>query len=189
MTKQMKPSDIYYTQYSILEYFKNGHSIESTSEDIKSGKLHIDELPKIRVFYEQEKCNRWMSLDNRRLWVFKQLELTRFLEKVTVETVKPDPAELNRKFTTINCGTSISIRKRKPWLPCLKSAAPTIEEDVTDDEEILIIYEYEPEELDGYDSENEEVIPALQTYKQNCLSKTLTPRKKPSRKLDLLTTL
>lgn len=182
MTKEMRPSDIYYTQYSILEYFKNGHSIQSTSEDIKNGKLSINDLPKIRVFYEQEKCHQWMSLDNRRLWVFKQLELARFLEKISVETVQPDPAELNRKFTTTNCGTSIRIRKRKPWIPCLR-AVPYTAEDDADYEEIVIVYEYEPEQLDGYDSEKEEVIPALKTYRQSCQSRTSKFSKKSTHRL------
>ncbi len=63
------PNKIRFTQDSISSVFKNGNTLESTVNDLKSGKISPTDFPPIRIF---EKGGEMYSLDNRRLNVFQR---------------------------------------------------------------------------------------------------------------------
>jgi antirestriction protein len=67
----LKPSDIMYSQNSIGNKFKNGDQIGEVLDNIMEDRLSISKLPTIEV-----KCidGRYVSSDNRRVWILKQLD-------------------------------------------------------------------------------------------------------------------
>ena len=83
----LKPSEILYSQSSIANKFiKGGHGlIGEVLDDIMEDRLSISSLPKIKV-----KCidGSYVSCDNRRLWILKQLERLGRLNEVSVKIAK-----------------------------------------------------------------------------------------------------
>ncbi|KAJ8318950.1 hypothetical protein KUTeg_004041, partial [Tegillarca granosa] len=93
---RLKPSDVYYCQDSINNVF-----------DHKS--RHRD-VPPIQVWRDVD-SGKWFSADNRRLWVFKNLHLLGKCDSISVIQISDIRYILDRKFTTINGGTSIIVRR------------------------------------------------------------------------------
>jgi hypothetical protein len=83
---RLSPSDISYSQTSISPVFRCGRSIYSTLDAVWTGQLDVDDIPPITVFLVPGKGDdyNWCSLDNRRLWVWKQLEQSRSKFQVPV---------------------------------------------------------------------------------------------------------
>jgi len=81
----LKPSDIMYSQNSIGNKFKNGDQIGEVLDDIMEDRLSISRLPTIEVKYID---GRYVSSDNRRLWILKQLERLGSVNQVSVKTTK-----------------------------------------------------------------------------------------------------
>ena len=81
----LKPSDIMYSQNSIGNKFKNGDQIGEVLDDIMEDRLSISKLPTIEV-----KCidGSYVSSDNRRLWILKQLERLGRVNEVNVKTTR-----------------------------------------------------------------------------------------------------
>jgi len=86
----LKPSEILYSQSSIAykfrdDKYKNGDQIGKVLDDIMEDRLSISRLPTIEV-----KCidGRYVSCDNRRLWILKQLERLGRVNEVNVKTTK-----------------------------------------------------------------------------------------------------
>jgi hypothetical protein len=81
----LKPSDILYSQNSISNKFTNGLQIGEVLDDIMEDKLPISKLPTIEV-----KCidGSYVSSDNRRLWILKQLERLGRVNEVNVKTTR-----------------------------------------------------------------------------------------------------
>ena len=83
----LKPSEILYSQSSIANKFTNGDhgQIGEVLDDIMEDRLTISELPEIEV-----KCidGSYVSCDNRRLWILKQLERLGRVNEVSVQIVK-----------------------------------------------------------------------------------------------------
>ncbi|XP_076824816.1 uncharacterized protein LOC143470521 isoform X3 [Clavelina lepadiformis] len=103
----LKPSEIRFTQDSIAMYFQNGEAINNVCERIALGELNIDDFPKIEVVPLDE---FYFSLDNRRLYMFRVLEILGVTARVPVIFKNPTT---DRKLTTINKGCHIEIRKSK----------------------------------------------------------------------------
>lgn len=72
MTKSvyLNPEDIMFSQSTIGKEFKDGRRIADTLKKLKKKEISIEAIPPIRVIQQQ---GVWVSIDNRRLWVFKQL--------------------------------------------------------------------------------------------------------------------
>jgi filamentous hemagglutinin len=103
LTGYANPADIKFTQNSVSNTFKDGQSLHSTIDALKSGKISPDDLPPIRVF---EKDGVVYSLDNRRLLAASQAG-------VSVKIVPATQAEVAKeawKMTTPNGGTIICVR-------------------------------------------------------------------------------
>ena len=86
----LKPSEIMYSQSSIANKFIKGDhgQIGKVLDDIMEDRLPISKLPTIEV-----KCidGRYVSSDNRRLWILKQLERLRRVNQVSVKTTRRMP--------------------------------------------------------------------------------------------------
>lgn len=95
---------IYFTHDTIHQTFRNGTSIFDTAQLIISGALDTSAIPPLEVFCRD---NRWYSLSNRRLQLFRQVaKVTK--SSLTVAVVhKKWKAAYGSKFTTDNQGTSV----------------------------------------------------------------------------------
>ena len=105
----LKPSEIRYSQDSISNTFdsKSRHSyvhIGETLDHLIEGRIAIDDIPEISV---QKIGDKWVSADNRRLWVFKQLEKFRKCETIPVTVTRYIPPA---KKSSTNDGLSVKIR-------------------------------------------------------------------------------
>ncbi|XP_052711018.1 uncharacterized protein LOC128185469 [Crassostrea angulata] len=83
----LSPSEIFFSQDSISNHFGNytphgNKLIGETLDDILLGKCKVTDLPTIKVV---EKRGLWVTADNRRLWVFKNLQILGECEKIVVE--------------------------------------------------------------------------------------------------------
>ena len=90
MIIHIKPSDIYFTHSSICNKFTGcGKLLEDTLSELISGKTNIVDIPKIKVFHIIQNGNiTYLSENNRRLWVFKELEKKGFLSTIEVRLEK-----------------------------------------------------------------------------------------------------
>lgn len=85
---EIDPSIIYFTHSKIRIRFTGCCKLlEETLEEIKTGITAIESIPKIRVIYDG---TRYYSLNNRRLWVFKELNKIGLLDLVKVELKRPE---------------------------------------------------------------------------------------------------
>ncbi len=76
---------IYFTHSKIRKNFSgNGKLLTETLSEILDGRTKIEDIPKIRVIHD-DVSNRYYSLNNRRLWLFKELNKSGQLASVVVE--------------------------------------------------------------------------------------------------------
>lgn len=103
-TCRKKPSEIRFSQDSIAYHWK-GHTIRIgvTLDQLLENEITPDNIPTITVSIRH---GLLYTSDNRRLWVFKKLEEFGKCESINVKYGYINP----KKFTTINYGTSISVR-------------------------------------------------------------------------------
>lgn len=99
---EMSPEQIYFTHNSVANRFRCGRSIHETVERLKRKNICAYDFPEITVF---QRDGKWHSLDNRRLWCFKEAGLT----SVPVRHIDASKAA-ERKFTTTNGGESVVVR-------------------------------------------------------------------------------
>jgi hypothetical protein len=102
--KTLKANEVRFTQNSIKSTFKNGDSVDALIQGLKSGNVSANDIPAIRIF---EKDGIFYSLDNRRLYAFKQAGIENFR---SVWATAEEIANEAWKFTTKNGGTSIIVR-------------------------------------------------------------------------------
>ncbi|KAJ3062729.1 hypothetical protein HDU98_001402 [Podochytrium sp. JEL0797] len=83
---EIDPEIIYFTHSKIRKNFSGcGRLLTDTLEQIQTGKLDVASLPLIRVIYDGEK---YYSMNNRRLWVFKELKKSGHISTIVAE-VRP----------------------------------------------------------------------------------------------------
>ncbi|KAL3871102.1 hypothetical protein ACJMK2_039121 [Sinanodonta woodiana] len=106
--RRLKPSDIFYSQDSIMNRFRHGQAagkmIGETLDDLVESRTTVDSIPRISVVF---RFGKWISFDNRRLWVFKQFELMGGCFDIPVQETR---YWYNDKYSTQNGGISIEIR-------------------------------------------------------------------------------
>ena len=105
----LKPSEIYFSQDSISNVFgdrcrHSGIRIGTTLDELCEDRMNISDIPRIRVV---KKGERWYSGDNRRLWIFRELERLGKCTDIKVKVIKYIPPQ---KFTTHNLGESVRVR-------------------------------------------------------------------------------
>ena len=108
----LKPSDIHFSQDSIRANFGQNtphanRTIGQTLDDILTDKCRVADIPPISVTFWN---NRWVTHDNRRLWVFKKAEMYGKLRAVRVNVVK----RLNPRKLTGQGSQNIRIRSGEP---------------------------------------------------------------------------
>jgi hypothetical protein len=69
----LKPSEIRFTTNFVRERFDNNILLTETLTQLQNGEVFVDDIPFIEVIWYQEKWE-WYTVNNRRLWVFQQLE-------------------------------------------------------------------------------------------------------------------
>lgn len=80
---ELDPESIYFTHSKIRKKFSGcGRLLEQTLADIQGGVTDVLAIPKIRVIFDGD---RYYSMNNRRLWVFKELKKSGHLAKIAVE--------------------------------------------------------------------------------------------------------
>ncbi|KAJ3024394.1 UNVERIFIED_CONTAM: hypothetical protein HDU68_008218 [Siphonaria sp. JEL0065] len=80
---EIDPEIIFFTHSKIRKNFSGcGRLLTDTLEQIRSGQLSVSDLPLIRVIFDGTK---YYSMNNRRLWVMKELKKSGHLSTVVVE--------------------------------------------------------------------------------------------------------
>ena len=107
----LRPAEIHYSQRSIKNRFVRtcAHStvtIGQTLDELCDGKIQLSDFRTIRVTRRE---NWWISCDNRRLWVLKNLELLGKCQTVKVRKI-PVTRIPSHTFTSKNGGTSVKVR-------------------------------------------------------------------------------
>ena len=96
----LKPSEILYSQSSIANKFTNDDhgQIGEVLDKIMENRLPISGLPKIKV-----KCidGSYVSCDNRRLWILKQLERLGRVNEVSVEIARRMPRQKSARTNNV----------------------------------------------------------------------------------------
>ena len=104
----LRPSDIRYTQSTISNKFSDGTLIGRLLDDIVIGRCFVSAIKMIEVKLVD---GLWYSADNRRLWVFKQLEFLGHCPFITIKVIRKINWE---KCTSENGGRDVSIRGGEP---------------------------------------------------------------------------
>ncbi|KAI8621242.1 hypothetical protein BC830DRAFT_1095382 [Chytriomyces sp. MP71] len=79
----LDPEVIYFTHSKIRKNFSGcGRLLTDTLTQIQSGAISAADLPLIRVIFDG---NRYYSMNNRRLWVLKELRRSGHIHEVVVE--------------------------------------------------------------------------------------------------------
>lgn len=93
----MDPSEIYFSSNSISQWFQDGNSVFDTIYALKYGSLDATDFPTIRIVWHKQ---GWWSLDNRRLFCFKEASL----DNVPVQAVEAE------EFVVSGKGDTVSVR-------------------------------------------------------------------------------
>lgn len=108
----MDPATIRFSQDSISAYFKDESSVESLASSLKAGRVKADDVQPIMLVQRKQKGKpRLITLDNRRLWAFKEAG-----KQVRCRWATPEEITANLfKFTAGNGSkfgrATITIRK------------------------------------------------------------------------------
>jgi hypothetical protein len=110
---ELKPSEIFYSQDSIMnkfgDYTAHGDTyIGETLDQLLNGNCNVQSIPEISVV---QMNGKWFTSDNRRLWVFRKAEEIGFLKQIEVKKIGYIRDD---KLTTENGGTSIRVRRGGP---------------------------------------------------------------------------
>ena len=82
--------------------------IGETLDHLLEGRCNVDDILTMNVM---KRNGEWFTSDNRRLWVFRKTEEIGFLETVKVNVIYYIS---NNKFTTVNHGRSVRVRRGGP---------------------------------------------------------------------------
>lgn len=113
---EVDPLDLYYTHSKIRSTFsKGGQRVLDTIRDIENGLLSANDFPPITVLIGAD-GNKY-CLDNRRLYVFKDLRRRGLLpdNKVTVLVRKAPPKDLG-KYSVEKCSLNCTLMREKDIL-------------------------------------------------------------------------
>ena len=78
----LNPDDIFFTHSKIRERFSGcNKTIEDTFEELKTKKITIIDIPKIKVLYDGK---NYYSENNRRLFLFKKCKREGLLNEIDV---------------------------------------------------------------------------------------------------------
>lgn len=102
------PSKVHFTFSRIRPQFSCGRTIQSTIDEIVAGKIAPKDLPSIQVL--QDKDGNLFSMNNRRLFVFKQLQRLGLLESIQVRLRSvPQTKRMAQKYTPESCALEATL--------------------------------------------------------------------------------
>ncbi|OWF49778.1 uncharacterized protein LOC110451200 [Mizuhopecten yessoensis] len=120
---KLRPSDICFSQKVVYHRFRrrsgHGHmTIGDTLDDIMEGRLSMTSLPEISLKQEEDeetdgdilvggKKTRWITADNRRLWIFRHLERLGRCKEISFQEVSYIDS---MKRSSENRGVSVGIK-------------------------------------------------------------------------------
>jgi hypothetical protein len=108
------PVNLRFTHSKIRPIFSDGHLVEETLAELVAGRLQVSDLPQIVVHKLDHQ--HYFSLNNRRLWVLKQLRDRGLLKdnKVLVRVrPMPDSRRLGEKFSLERCAEQARFMREK----------------------------------------------------------------------------
>jgi hypothetical protein len=111
--QRIDPAQVHFTFARIRPVFSCGRRIvEDTMQQILGGELDIARLPTIQVLYDGE---HYYSMNNRRLYLFKELQRVGFL-KTVVARVEPVPAtkRMQSKYSPETCRLQARLMPERP---------------------------------------------------------------------------
>ena len=110
---RFRPSDIFFSQDSIANHWgKNKNKfIGETLDELLTKTISLTDIPNISAAMINGK---FVTCDNRRLWVFRMAEDLGFLDDIEFKQVTPRQLYRNNKLTSKNGGNSIRIRGGGP---------------------------------------------------------------------------
>ncbi|CAC5411289.1 unnamed protein product [Mytilus coruscus] len=109
---QLQPSEMYFSQEYISNTFQGGGLIGELLDNLMNGNTRIEFIRKMRV---TRRGNRYFSLDNRRLWVYRyyqklyQNKYPYFFLRVPVELWDWVDVQNEKKFNSMNGGVTVKI--------------------------------------------------------------------------------
>jgi hypothetical protein len=81
---KLNPDLIYFTHSKIRNQFSGcGKLLSQTLSDLRFNPQMIENIPKIKVVYIPNR-NMYLSLNNRRLWIYKKLYQEGLIKEITV---------------------------------------------------------------------------------------------------------
>ncbi len=110
-TERRYVNKLRYTQDTIGSRFKNGECIFDAVQELEDGFLSPDDFPTIAVFWDEDH-RAWFSLNNRRLWCFKN---AKGVQQVWVDVIEKSsiPGKVRKRcFTTYNNGMDVDVMYR-----------------------------------------------------------------------------
>ena len=99
---QLKPSQIYFTHTKLSNKFTGcGKELVETLQELIDQIISVDSIPKIKVYYFYTGNEiKYLSENNRRLWVFKQLESNGLIDEISVRLEKTtNPKYLKNSYS------------------------------------------------------------------------------------------
>ncbi|XP_045206573.2 uncharacterized protein LOC123558771 [Mercenaria mercenaria] len=112
-SKRLDPRTIRFTRDSVYDTFEDKRHLEDTLKDLKDGKYDVETIPRITVV---PKDGVYFSLNNKRLWVFK--EYAKFVENTKNEVLQV-PVKfgtlkmlISSGMTTTNEGEKVMVRAK-----------------------------------------------------------------------------
>lgn len=103
------PLEVYFTHARVRPFFSGcGRRLEDTLAELLAGRMRVEELPVITILYGAGGGTMYFSLNNRRLWVLKELRKAGALNTVRVRTKEALPREKER-YTPTKCSLTATI--------------------------------------------------------------------------------
>jgi hypothetical protein len=114
VSQKIDPTNIRFTHSRIRPFFTGcGKRIEDTLDELLTGKIVVSDLPLITVVVGAD--GHMFSLNNRRLYVIKELQTRGLLPDNTVEVrIKPALGRELERYTPERCSLTASIMREHP---------------------------------------------------------------------------
>ena len=104
------PALIRFTHSRIRPLFSDGREVRATLADILAGKTQVSDIPMLAVIMVD---GEHYSMNNRRLWVFKELRARDFLQTIPVRLKPPpDGKRMSDRFTPAGCALSAKFQRK-----------------------------------------------------------------------------
>ena len=109
----LNPLSIRFQHSRIRPYFSGcGRRVEDTLQSIREGKLAISDLPPIQVIPLGN--DEYVSLNNRRLWVFQECGKLGICDTVGVRVRQPKSQAERERYSVDKCALSTTFMREKP---------------------------------------------------------------------------